>query len=63
MGQLETCCDSTQPVQRPTLTNRLEGQKEELENKLKQVNEVLTMLEKSPETQQVLDAVYKLGMY
>ena len=44
-----------------SLTERLRSEKQQLEQRLKEINNVLNSLEKNPETQSVLDAVARLG--
>lgn len=46
-------------LSRPTITNRLKGEKEQLEKRLTDVNKAIELMEKNPEFQELLDALGK----
>ena len=46
-----------------SLTERLEAEREQLEERLGQVNVVLALLQRNPEAQELLNAVTKLGHF
>lgn len=46
-----------------SLTQKLEAERKQLEERLTQVNDVLDELTKNPEAQALLDAVTKLGHF
>ena len=48
-------------AQPQSLTERLRNEKQHLESRLDEINNVIESLEKNPETQSVLDAVARLG--
>lgn len=48
---------------RNSLTERLKIQKEQNEKRLAEVNELLSLLEKNPQLQEVLDKLSKYGLY
>lgn len=53
MGTIDACP--------PSLTDRLRDEKQRLEKRLSEVNDVLAQLERTPETAGILDAVARLG--
>ena len=59
----EDKCESLVPVGRnsPTVSERLDFEKERLESRLKKVNEAIEMLNVSPEVKDALNAIGKLG--
>lgn len=57
MGMLQEACGCSPIDQRPTITARLKGEKEQLEGRLTKINEALELMEKNPEIAQVLDAL------
>lgn len=61
-GALTARCEAQMPTQM-SLTSKLKTQKEDLIKRLEQVNNVIDLLEKNPETQTILDAITKLGVY
>ena len=50
-------------LMRPSLTDRLLAQKENHENQLEKINNILDMLEKNPATAEIFDAVSELGAF
>lgn len=48
-------------LQRPNLTEKLHAEKAKLEARLAEVNTVIKSLEENPKTQQLIDAIVKLG--
>ena len=48
-------------IQRPSLKRRLLMEKKSHEDRLEKINSILDMLEKSPETAKILDAISELG--
>ena len=49
------------PCRAPSVLERLTGEKERLEYRLKQVNEALALLEAQPAVKDVLEALSKIG--
>jgi CRP-like cAMP-binding protein len=47
----------------PTLSERLQHRREDLEHQLKQTQEAIEALESSPEVQRAVDAIAKLGHF
>lgn len=47
-------------IYRPTLTERLQRDRQELQARLDEINAALTALESNPQLQQVLDIVQKV---
>ncbi len=47
--------------QPPSITEKLQQEKHELELRLTAINELFAQLEASPETQQIIDSLAKLG--
>ncbi len=47
--------------QPPSVTEKLEQERRELELRLKAINELLEQLKANPETQQIIDSLAKLG--
>ena len=45
-----------------SITEQLEGRKKSLEEQLERVNNAIDLLKKFPDTQEVLDALSKLGV-
>ena len=45
----------------PTVTEKLEQERNELELRLKAINELLEQLRANPETQQIIDSLAQLG--
>lgn len=45
----------------PTVTEKLEQERNELELRLQAINELLEQLKANPETQQIIDSLAKLG--
>ena len=54
-------CEAT--LMPTSTTDRLEGEKDRLEQRLKAVNEAITALESNPEIQNAIDALSKLGHF
>ena len=52
---------ASQPLHRESLTIRLSRQAVQLQTQLKKVNEALTLLEKNPDLQKLLDVVSEVG--
>ena len=50
-------------VRMPTLSDRLQGEKERLEQRLREVNEAIAALDSSPEVKAAVDAIAKLGHF
>ena len=47
--------------QPPSVTEKLQQEKHELELRLKAIDELLAQLEANPETQRIIDSLAKLG--
>ena len=59
-------CESTaligqDRIKSPTVSERLDSEKERLESRLKEVDEAIEMLNVSPEVKNALNAIGKLG--
>ena len=50
-------------ISRSTLTERLSSQKLDCENRLKEINDILDLLQQNPAIQQVMDKLSKIGGY
>ena len=63
----EECSGQSLPIvsgiRHSTLTDRLNEQKEHLENQLDRVNTALKLLEENPKLQKVFDAVSQLRIF
>ncbi len=57
----QTAGRSLMDHQPPSVTEKLEQERRELELRLKAINELLEQLKANPETQQIIDSLAKLG--
>ena len=57
----ETSAMKCASMQRPTLTDRLTQERQELTARLEKVDAILSGLKANPETQKLLDAISELG--
>ena len=60
-GQCLPSTEGPMGIQRPSLKRRLLMEKKSHEDRLEKINSILDMLEKSPETAKILDAISELG--
>lgn len=62
-GEGQTLPEAPLPLRRMTLTDRLKNEKRQLTERLEVVDGILAKLEKSPDTQAILDEITQLGHF
>ena len=62
-GLVRADCETAGQIMPASTTDRLNGEKERLEQRLDAVNEALAALEANPEIQNAIDAISKLGHF